>query len=214
MTKEIDYLTVDEPIPGQAWVCLSFLSPEGIMNCSLRGLKIRGVYGTKEEAEKRAKRLQELDPDFDIFVGEMGKWLPWDPEPDTAESQVHQNEQLNELMKGHKENQEKAKVMSEQRKREMLEQAAVEKNNKKSHDSQSVKERLRKKLEEKKKNSGTPTIVPEKAMSKPKIEEVLDEPVVPVCSESCTHTNVEPNMGMSVEDKLSRIQELYNKVHN
>ena len=30
MTEEekIDYLDVDDPIPGQNWVCLSFVSPE------------------------------------------------------------------------------------------------------------------------------------------------------------------------------------------
>ena len=53
-TKKVDFLKEDEPIHNQNWVCLSFLSPEGIKNCSTRGLKIRGVFATKEEAVKRA----------------------------------------------------------------------------------------------------------------------------------------------------------------
>ena len=53
MSKEIDYLTEDEVINNKLYVCMSFLSPEGIKNCSVRGLKIRGVYKTQEEANKR-----------------------------------------------------------------------------------------------------------------------------------------------------------------
>ena len=49
------------------------LSPEGIRNCNVRGLKIRGVYNTQEEANKRAEYLQKIDPNFHVFVGEVGK---------------------------------------------------------------------------------------------------------------------------------------------
>jgi len=47
---------------------------------SIRGLKIRGVYPTVEEAELRCKMLRELDPNHDVFVGPVGLWMPWDPE--------------------------------------------------------------------------------------------------------------------------------------
>jgi hypothetical protein len=49
-TSTIDHLTEDEPIQGQLFVCLSFLSPEGIKNCSLRGVKFRGAFPTYETA--------------------------------------------------------------------------------------------------------------------------------------------------------------------
>ena len=45
-----------------------------------RGLKIRGVYPTQEEAELRCKLLREMDPNHDVFVGPIGLWMPWDPE--------------------------------------------------------------------------------------------------------------------------------------
>src|SRR3989304_5647810 len=106
-TKYIDYLTEDTPIPGQLWVCVSFLSPEGIKNCSVRGLKVRGVYGTHQEADNRAKELQKLDPDFNVFVGEVGKWLAWDPDPNDVQDSVYQEKELNDLMKGYKDNLEK-----------------------------------------------------------------------------------------------------------
>jgi hypothetical protein len=49
---------------------------------TVRGLKVRGV------------------------VGEVGKWLPWDPEPSDVPEQEYAEDQLNTLMKKYKENEE------------------------------------------------------------------------------------------------------------
>lgn len=73
---------------------------------TVRGLKIRGTYGTQEEAVARSKKLQRNDPIHNIFVGEVGKWLPWDPDPKDIAEQEYAEEQLNKLMKGYKENEE------------------------------------------------------------------------------------------------------------
>lgn len=118
--KYVDYLDEDSELRGQKYVCLSFLSPEGVANCKVRGLKVRGVYGTREEAEGRCKTLQNLDPDFDVFVGEVGKWLPWNPDPKDAEDQEYQNKELNNLMKTTKENQLEAQKAESLRKKDLL----------------------------------------------------------------------------------------------
>jgi len=47
---------------------------------SVRGVKIRGVFSTQEEAEMKCKSLRENDPNHDIFVGPIGQWLSWDPD--------------------------------------------------------------------------------------------------------------------------------------
>lgn len=73
---------------------------------TMRGLKIRGSYGQKEEAEARAKKLQKQDPDHNIYVGQVGKWLPWDPSPSAIPDQEYAEDQLNTLMKKYKENEE------------------------------------------------------------------------------------------------------------
>ena len=143
-TKYVDQLTPDAPILGQLWTCISFLSPEGIRNCSVRGLKIRGVFATRDEAEAYAKELSGSDI-FHVFVGEVGKWLPWDPDPNDAEDQVYQEEELQRLMHAYKQNQEKAKKMQQQRKSDMIETSTQDENIK-SHNAQ----RMRKKLEERK----------------------------------------------------------------
>lgn len=85
---------------------------------TVRGLKIRGAYSTKEEAESRAKKLQKMDADHNIFVGQVGKWLPWDPAPSAIADQEYAEEQLNTLMKKYKENEEaREQFHKEQRER-------------------------------------------------------------------------------------------------
>ena len=53
---------------------------EHAFQTSTRGLKVRGVFNTQEEAEIRCKKLREVDPNHDIFVGPVGMWIPWDPD--------------------------------------------------------------------------------------------------------------------------------------
>ena len=158
--KEIveDFLEADHEIPGQKYVCLSFVSPENILEnkevfkihkflqvmskkydldedtvqdkykdflyvneekiekdfyerndfqTTVRGLKVRGVYDTHKEAEFRCKKLQNMDKNFSVFIGQVGFWLPWDPNPHRIENQEYQEPQLNELVSKYRENQEK-----------------------------------------------------------------------------------------------------------
>jgi len=93
---------------------------------TVRGVKIRGTYSSKEEAITRSKKLQRLDPLHNIFVGEIGKWLPWDPEPSQVNEQEYAEEELNTLMKKYKEN-EDAKDQFEREKRTKMMGAAKKK---------------------------------------------------------------------------------------
>ena len=174
---KVDYLEVDEPIPGQNYVCLSFVSPEALMQekeafkvskflqsyckdkklkfqavyeeykdftykysdnlqkdfdeqnkfqTNVRGLKVRGVYESKESAEKRAKKLQTLDSDFHVFVGQVGYWLPWDPQADKIEDETFVNSQLNDMMEKYKENNVNKDIFYEEQKREKIKAAREE----------------------------------------------------------------------------------------
>lgn len=73
---------------------------------TVRGLKIRGSYGSQEEATARAKKLQRQDPIHNIYVAEVGKWLAWDPSPHEVAEQEYAEDQLNDLMKAYKQNEE------------------------------------------------------------------------------------------------------------
>ena len=76
---KIDCLTEDPLIRGQQFCLISFISPEGILNCKTYGLKVRGAYATEAEARAACEKLRKEDPIFDIYVAEMGKWVPWNP---------------------------------------------------------------------------------------------------------------------------------------
>uniref|UniRef100_A0A6C0L3M2 Uncharacterized protein n=1 Tax=viral metagenome TaxID=1070528 RepID=A0A6C0L3M2_9ZZZZ len=178
MTEEkTDYLEVDDQIPGQNYVCLSFVSPETLIESkeafkvakflqsickdrdmkyekvieqykdftykfqdelqkdfdeqnefktNIRGLKVRGTYNTRDEADKRAKKLQSLDADFHVFVGQVGYWLPWDPCADKIEDEQYINSQLNDMMEKYKDNCINKDIFYEEQKREKVKAAKEE----------------------------------------------------------------------------------------
>jgi hypothetical protein len=92
---------------------------------TMRGLKVRGSYDTYAEAAARAKTIQKLDPSFNVFVGQVGFWLPWDPAPSEIQNQEYAEDQLNTLMKNYKENEVKKDEFFEEQKRERLSNAKV-----------------------------------------------------------------------------------------
>ena len=121
-----DYLYEDPLVPNQKFVCISILTPknfkqdEGKDPITISTMKVRGSYDTVEEAKKRADFLRNIDPNINVYVGEVGKWLPFDDDPEKAKDHDYQNKRLNEMMKGYTENQEKAKEFHEQRKNELI----------------------------------------------------------------------------------------------
>jgi hypothetical protein len=101
---------------------------------STRGLKVRGVYPTEEEAELRCKMLREIDPNHDIMVGPVGLWMPWDPEAYKTGRVEYMEEELNQLMHEKQKNEANAKAAFEQRVKETKKQA-IEENIKKAEKS-------------------------------------------------------------------------------
>jgi hypothetical protein len=95
---EIDCLDEDTPLPGQQFVLMSFISPERIMNCDMRGIKIRGIFPTREKADKALEVMKKKDKYFDIFLGEVGKWLPWNPGMHQVEEVKYRNKKLDKIM--------------------------------------------------------------------------------------------------------------------
>ena len=172
-----DFLEVDDLLSHQQYVCLSFLSPEALIQkreafnackflqsyckeqkleykelyskyedfaykfsselqrdfdeqnkfqTSMRGLKVRGSYSTRQEADARAKKLQTCDSNFNVFVGEVGKWLPWDPNADGIQDEVFQNSQLNNMMEKYEENNINRDIFYEEQKRDKVRAAKEE----------------------------------------------------------------------------------------
>ena len=99
---------------------------EHAFQTSVRGLKVRGVFNTQEEAEMKSKKLRENDPNHDIFVGPVGIWVPWDPDAYKTGRVEHMEEELNALHKEKIKNEEAAKKEFEERVRESKKKAIAE----------------------------------------------------------------------------------------
>jgi len=90
---------------------------------SVRGVKVRGVYDSYKEAEIRSKFLQRSDSKFDVFIGQVGYWLPWHPDVNKISDQEHMNDELNTLMKEYKANEAKRDMFFQEQTRQRTQEA-------------------------------------------------------------------------------------------
>lgn len=101
-------------------------SREHAFQTSTRGLKLRGVFNTQEEAELRCKKLRETDPHHDIFVGPVGMWIPWDPDAYKTGRVEFMEEELNQLHNEKLKNEERAKQAFDQRVKDAKKKAIMD----------------------------------------------------------------------------------------
>jgi hypothetical protein len=101
---------------------------------SIRGIKVRGVFPTQGEAELRCKLLREVDSNHDIYVGQVGMWVPFHPDAYKTGRVEYMEETLNQLMADKKKNEDMAKHDFEKRVKE-AKQKAIEENMKKAEES-------------------------------------------------------------------------------
>ena len=93
----------------------------------VRGIKVRGTYETVDEAKHRCESLKRSDPNFSVYVAEVGCWCPWSPNPDElADAAGDQNvaqyseTALNTLMQKYQENVEERDQFYNERKRALM----------------------------------------------------------------------------------------------
>ena len=241
--EKVDYLEVDDKLPGQDWVCLSFVDPDDMVESkesfkvakflqsvckdkdmdfkrimdqykdfsykfqdelqrdydeqcgfktNIRGLKVRGTYSTRDEADRRAKKLQTIDADFNVFVGQVGYWLPFNPCADKVEDEHFINSQLNDMMEKYKENTINKDLFYEEQKREKVKAAREE-----------VLRKKREEAEQKKQEE-------EENMLKDKEEEVQDGEGSKVVKE--VMENLTEDVSMVVEETAEKVEEVAEKV--
>ncbi len=146
--QQKDYLFEDPVIPSQQFYCVSFFNKltvkesvdnnndykEEIFNNkekedysvdnNIFGLKIRGGFPTFQEAKDHAKKLNDLEPAFHVYVVSGGKWCAFvmkeSQSNDLVEQTEYANNELNNMMKKYLENQDKAKLYHELRKNQMI----------------------------------------------------------------------------------------------
>lgn len=160
--KPIDYLTEDPILSEQQYVCISFLKPSSVdkkkrKDITVCGIKIRGVYATEEEAKRRADYLVKMDPYHNIYVGNVGKWLPFEDNPEKAKDSNYMNSELNRLMKAYNQQQDEAKMYHELRKQDETRKATEEANKKKIKNDKKKKTEMLDKLDNPEENDNEDT---------------------------------------------------------
>ena len=104
---------------------------------STRGIKVRGVFPTQEEAELRCKLLRKIDPNHDVYVGPVGLWMPWEPDAYKTGRVEYLEEELNKLMHEKVKNEEYARNEFDKRVKD-AKRKAIKDNIQKAKDSGNV----------------------------------------------------------------------------
>ena len=98
---------------------------ENNFRTSMRGIKIRGVFDSVDEAKSRSEFIKRYDNKFDIYICQVGCWCPWSPNPNDLNEQEFSETQLNTLMKQYKQNMDNKDEVFEQRKADMVSKSKV-----------------------------------------------------------------------------------------
>ena len=86
---------------------------------TVRGFKIRGMFSNEEDAKDHCSKLHKSDQNHNIYVASR-YWVSWSDNTENAEDFEYANKDLNNLMKSHKENQEKARQFTAEQKQQMM----------------------------------------------------------------------------------------------
>jgi hypothetical protein len=82
---------------------------------SVRGVKVRGVFSTQEESEVHCKKLRDRDPTHDIYLGQVGVWMPFEPSAYKTGKVEFMEPELNRLHQEKIANEMKAKEAFDER---------------------------------------------------------------------------------------------------
>ena len=87
---------------------------------NVRGVKVRRVFGSLEEAQHFSKVLQRKYPRDNLYLGKVGCWLPWDPSEHMMPDVEYATQELNEMMRKYKENEVNKDIFFEEEKAEKI----------------------------------------------------------------------------------------------
>ena len=102
-------------------------------------MKIRGVFDTTEEAKIRAEVLKRSGDKFDIFLGQVGCWCPFSPNPEDLQDQEYAETELNTLMKKYKNNMDIRDIDFEKRKQKKIDDGIKEAERRKAQNEEADK---------------------------------------------------------------------------
>ncbi len=115
-----DNLLVDLPIDGQKYALVSIIGPHMNQKCDTWGLKVRGVINSTAEADAMVNEIKQYDQMFDIFLVEVGKFVPLDISPEQIKNQKYLTDELNDIVGSYYEETKKSEIYHKKRVNEAI----------------------------------------------------------------------------------------------
>jgi len=111
-------------VPGLNYAVISVVEPDPDLqeletSAGVVGVKIRGVFETRIQAEEHMEKLGKLDTEFDMFLAELYRFHMLPPDIEKTEDIKYRDEYLNKLFTGYRES--KAEAQAFQAERDMIE---------------------------------------------------------------------------------------------
>ncbi|KAJ3061709.1 hypothetical protein HK102_009015 [Quaeritorhiza haematococci] len=103
-------MSEDKPIQNQKWAVVSMVSPHNHrQKCAVHAFKVKYVCEDLETAQAMAKAFRDQEPEFNVYVMPVGKWVPWVYDPLEVKDIQYVQEELTKLIKSHREELEKSR---------------------------------------------------------------------------------------------------------
>jgi NADH dehydrogenase/NADH:ubiquinone oxidoreductase subunit G len=212
------------------WV-VSFVSPDNVKNTNLRLVKCHGIFETREDADNHAKNMREINPHFDIYVGDVGKWLGFDPSWDSCEDVVYKEKEMQDFMRRTLENREhdknaEAKRVMEERNKNIKERVEQSKKPVVNYDNEKVsesKKRIREKLKKKQEINKDKSVEDSKDGSnysesknfnEKEISQSTEEIVIENDREKINPGNIKVTIKDKIDESLDSLEEKFAKMKN
>jgi hypothetical protein len=100
--QKVVVLHDNPPIPGKKFFLCSMISPESRQKHKVYAFKLHDMCEDEEDAKRLQRYYHNLDSDFDILVGTVGKWGPWVFNSDDIPNIEFADNQLTDLVGAHR----------------------------------------------------------------------------------------------------------------
>tara|TARA_Y100000389_G_C17470948_1_gene530731 strand:- start:8873 stop:9367 length:495 start_codon:yes stop_codon:yes gene_type:complete len=113
--------TYEQLAMGQRYGVISVTrSLEGPDQKTYVAVKLKGCFGTNEQAQEHANAIAKINNKYDIFVCPLGKWLMLPPDLTKIDDQQHQDQMLTNIMNNHNDKQELERIDFDERKHKLM----------------------------------------------------------------------------------------------
>lgn len=105
--KKITVLRDNPPLPGKKYFLASMIAPDANQKHKVHAFKLHDVCEDEDTGRALCKYHHQNDPDFDVFLGQVGKWCPWVWNPLDVQNVEYADQMMTDLIREHRMNKKK-----------------------------------------------------------------------------------------------------------